>query len=95
MGIPGLWVSSANKTVILFPAFLLAANAPVCWGKSLLNYWVQERPRVKAGMHLIIFSDLTSLWIFSSSFSPLKVNAGKPEDICGSVSEKFGHFART
>lgn len=30
MGIPGLWVSSANKTVILFPAFLLAANAPVC-----------------------------------------------------------------
>lgn len=89
-GITGLWVSSANKTVIFFAAFLLAASVPVCWGESLLSYWVQKKTRVKAGMHLIIFSDLTSPWIFSSSFSPLKVNAGKPE-VCGGVSEKFRH----
>lgn len=90
MGIPSLWVPPANKTVILFAAFLLAANAPVFWGKNLLTYWIQEGPRVKAGMHLDIFSGLSSLWIFSSSFSTLKVNAGKPE-VCGGVSEKFGH----
>lgn len=41
-------------------------------------------------MHLIIFSDLTSQWIFPSSLSPLKVNAGKRE-VCEGVPEKFGH----
>lgn len=33
-GIPGLWVSSANKTVILSATFLLAAKTPVGWGKT-------------------------------------------------------------
>lgn len=85
VGIPGLWVSSANKTVILFAAFLLAAKNTGVVGKNLLTHWVQERPRVRAGMPLIIFSVLTALWVFSSSFSPLKVNADKSEGACGNA----------